>query len=85
MRFDMAVTVAVGAAIAVVGIYFWRRRRRNTLATQAALVAEALSLQEDSQAQSNENLPRSSEMNQPSKVAETSQNGTAASRQQSLV
>jgi membrane protein DedA with SNARE-associated domain len=85
MRLDMAVTATVVAAIAIVGIYFWRRRRRNALATQAALVAEALSLQDDSPSESNGKIPVKSETDQPSTGAEPSQNGTAASRQQSLV
>lgn len=41
-QFDIAVTVAVLVGLAAVGIYFWRRQR--SLARQAAVVAESLSL-----------------------------------------
>jgi membrane protein DedA with SNARE-associated domain len=42
LRSEIAVTVAVVMAVIATGIYFWRRRRRSLLATQAAVIAEAL-------------------------------------------
>ena len=86
MRLDMAVSVTVVAALLIVAaIYFWRRRRRNILATQAALVAEALSLRgETSTGANGQPIHETSSGNRPVQ-GEIPQNGTGASREQSLV
>ena len=56
LRLDIAVTVIVAAGLLAVGIYFWRRHRRS-LATQAAIVAEALSLPAEDAMPPKETLP----------------------------
>jgi membrane protein DedA with SNARE-associated domain len=68
LRLDIAVTLIVVLAIAGGALYFWRRRRGNTLVRQADAVAEAIAITDGGRSCGEENPANQSEVHERSLV-----------------